>query len=345
MHIIEGREPRGWGVPIGRVVEVLTAKHASSARLIDRLLHTIISGPIDADKLDYLSRDSARTGTAYGNGIDLQRLSTTVTVIVVPEDGRTRVAIGTKEKGIGPAETVAFARYTMFRAVYWHHSYRAIKAMIQFIVLDRMRQAMLSSKPQRYPEVLREELERFCGAIDDRLFDGRQSTAPASRLPHAEDEILRRIVLEGTPVGLSVYSELAQRRWFKRILVLSLDRDLQKEQRKKLGKLFEKPDKDAERRVQWMRKLLLQEIFQDSIVMKVSELDQGEQKTVMFKPEEARSRFLKSSTEAQLLLLDFPDPERTLPGELRFSVENRLLAAKSMPRPRSNLKPLPSLGT
>ena len=43
-------------------------------RAAHRLLHSILSGPIDVDKIDYLMRDSLHAGVPYGQNFDRRRL-------------------------------------------------------------------------------------------------------------------------------------------------------------------------------------------------------------------------------------------------------------------------------
>ncbi|MCA9054784.1 MAG: HD domain-containing protein, partial [Planctomycetaceae bacterium] len=62
---------RDWGIAPADVLDVLTPR-TDSPRL--RLVRSIISGPIDVDKLDYLERDSLHCGVPYGRNFDKQRL-------------------------------------------------------------------------------------------------------------------------------------------------------------------------------------------------------------------------------------------------------------------------------
>src|SRR5581483_2858744 len=48
-------------------------KHKSTMRSVDGVAADAINGPIDADKLDYLLRDSTACGVPYGLGMDTQR--------------------------------------------------------------------------------------------------------------------------------------------------------------------------------------------------------------------------------------------------------------------------------
>ncbi len=80
----------------------------------------IISGQVDADRIDYLLRDSYHIGVQYGI-FDLKRLLKTI-VIVKTED---RPILGFKEGGLHVAESLILARYYMFTQVYFHHTRRA----------------------------------------------------------------------------------------------------------------------------------------------------------------------------------------------------------------------------
>ncbi len=88
-----------------------------------RLMRSILSGPIDIDKLDYLERDSLHAGVPYGRNFDRNRL---IQSLLVNEAGD-GLAISTKGKTA--AELMVFARYVMFSEVYWHHAVRSATCM------------------------------------------------------------------------------------------------------------------------------------------------------------------------------------------------------------------------
>ena len=89
------------------------------------VLNSLLSGPIDVDKMDYLPRDSLHAGVPYGRHFDRQRLLGSICVNR-QGDG---IAIG--EKGRTAAEMMVFSRYVMFSEVYWHHAVRSATAMLQ----------------------------------------------------------------------------------------------------------------------------------------------------------------------------------------------------------------------
>ena len=111
-----------WGVSVDDVIALLMRKKETS---VQSLLYSILSGPIDIDKMDYLYRDSLHSGVPYGKNFDTPRL---IANLCVNSEGD-RLAI--THKGKTAAELMVFARYVMFSEVYWHHTVRSATAMFQ----------------------------------------------------------------------------------------------------------------------------------------------------------------------------------------------------------------------
>lgn len=111
-----------WGIQPRDIVSLLSEKPRDAK---SRILHSILSGPIDVDKMDYLVRDSLHTGVPYGQNFDQQRL---IASLRLNEAGD---GLALSEKGRTAAEMMVFARYVMFSEVYWHHAVRSATAMLQ----------------------------------------------------------------------------------------------------------------------------------------------------------------------------------------------------------------------
>ena len=109
-----------WNIDPEEVLDVLVAK-TDSPEL--RLLRSILSGPIDIDKMDYLERDSLHCGVPYGRHFDKNRL---IQSLVLNEAGD---GLAITQKGKTAAELMVFARYVMFSEVYWHHAVRSATCM------------------------------------------------------------------------------------------------------------------------------------------------------------------------------------------------------------------------
>lgn len=91
------------------------------------VMSDIVSGPTDADKLDYLLRDSHYAGVRYGQ-FDLARLIGTATVI---HDGEHQTYLGFHEGGVWAVEGLLLARHHMHRQVYGHKTRVATDIMIE----------------------------------------------------------------------------------------------------------------------------------------------------------------------------------------------------------------------
>ncbi len=111
---------KSWGIDPALVLDLLVPR-TDSPRL--RLLRSILSGPIDVDKMDYLDRDSLHCGVPYGRNFDRQRL---IQSLVLNQSGD---GLAISSKGKTAAELMVFARYVMFSEVYWHHAVRSATSM------------------------------------------------------------------------------------------------------------------------------------------------------------------------------------------------------------------------
>ncbi len=90
-------------------------------------LQGLISGSLDLDKIDYLSRDARMCGVPYGT-VDVDRLLATLTLV---ETAPGRFEVGVLEKGVSALESLLFAKYQMYRNVYWHHAVRSATCMFK----------------------------------------------------------------------------------------------------------------------------------------------------------------------------------------------------------------------
>jgi HD superfamily phosphohydrolase len=106
----------------------------SVAGALPLYLTQIVSSQFDADRCDYLLRDSHATGTNYG-AFDLSWLQAQLRV---EPDGR-RFYLG--RKALTAAEAYVFSRFHMYQTVYFHKTTRAAEVMLRLLF-------------QRYKELL-----------------------------------------------------------------------------------------------------------------------------------------------------------------------------------------------
>ncbi len=79
----------------------------------------IISGQLDADRMDYLLRDSLHAGVSYGK-FDLDRIVASVCAVRRPVQESEEPKIAIMKGGAYAAEALIVARYWMHKQVYFH---------------------------------------------------------------------------------------------------------------------------------------------------------------------------------------------------------------------------------
>ena len=94
----------------------------------ENCLVSLINSPfIDADKMDYLLRDTHFTGVPFGK-IDIDRLIRTISICRDKETGD--YLMGVEEKGLSALESLYVGRSLMYKTVYYHHTNRATQNML-----------------------------------------------------------------------------------------------------------------------------------------------------------------------------------------------------------------------
>ncbi len=86
------------------------------------LYRTILSGTLDPDKLDYLSRDGFFSGIPYGKQ-DTDFVISSLFLV----DGTLML----KKEAVSSVEQILFSKYMMYRTLYWHKGVRSATAMIK----------------------------------------------------------------------------------------------------------------------------------------------------------------------------------------------------------------------
>jgi len=131
----------------------------------------LVSGSLDLDKMEYLRRDARFCGVPYGE-VDVDRLLQGLVLLQDPVTGE--VEVGIQEKTISALESLLFAKYQMFRNVYWHHAVRAATALYRRIVDEAVRLELF--RP-----------EELVGPTDEELLYRIRERA----LAHADGEVRR----------------------------------------------------------------------------------------------------------------------------------------------------------
>jgi HD superfamily phosphohydrolase len=152
----------------------------AAARLVEKIgprtfLGDIVSGPTDADKLDYLLRDSRYAGVEYGH-YDLDRLVDTATVI---DKDQPESFLGFERDGVWAVEALLLARHHMHRQVYGHKTRVATDIMVTRALKYGIEEGALPAaaykvdvedgKPKVTPEFARVYLKETDASVMERL--------------------------------------------------------------------------------------------------------------------------------------------------------------------------------
>ncbi len=174
----------------------------------------IVSSSLDADKLDYLRRDSYHTGVFYGV-FDLERILRNV--CKVKEHEREYLAVDEKAKDA--LESYRLARYSMHAQVYEHHT--------RLITDDMFTRAVVSCIKD--------------GTISKEYFDAKSPDFLKHHLEFDDSSIEQLILERGGKIGRELIARIRARKLFKRAYVVPLTKEgipnaLRREELKSLGR-------------------------------------------------------------------------------------------------------------
>jgi HD superfamily phosphohydrolase len=334
-----------WGIDHERVIQILEAKpNRQDSSVKDRILRSIIDGPVDADKLDYLLRDSARLGVPYGLGIDTDRILRSLTVILESRGSNfTLASVGVHEKSKVAAEFVAIARYAMFAQVYWQHSVRSMKAMLGRAIL-KLVNSMSSERERNEFRTAFEELvlslpaSLYPDRADPdamRLFsEGEHHPTPAEAVPRAMAGVegtlaatdaavlffLEAWLSERETPEAELIRDLMGRRIYKRLFVYSLERS---------------PDEGALLMDEWdkatpLRKDRVYRWLEQQIAERVDDRASSPARTTTTAPTRDVAGRLTQRVNANrpILLIDVPGPRSGSEVPLYFVLETQRRALR-----------------
>jgi HD superfamily phosphohydrolase len=179
------------GTPAAQLLPLIQGMSPSS-------LGGIVAGALDVDKLDYLSRDAKMCGVPYGV-IDVDRLLMSLTLT----DG----GLALHAKGLAALESLLFAKYQMYRNVYWHHAVRSATVMFKRLVRRAIAAGRITAERVAVAtdDALVQELHQhdatgLAAALRERRLAKRVVDLPATELPPgaadwpaADPDLLERV--------------------------------------------------------------------------------------------------------------------------------------------------------
>jgi hypothetical protein len=181
----------------------------------------VIDGQMDADRMDYLLRDSYHAGVQYGK-FDLHRLVSTIRAVSY---GDRAPRLGIAQGGVHAAEALVLARYFMFTQVYFH------KTRVAYDI--HLKGALKELLPGgHFPRPVDGELQKFLAWDDWKVLgllsegkggehgarlktrDHYRLVFPTPEVPDEKD--LQQLELVKQKLGdLVVAEEAASKSWYK----------------------------------------------------------------------------------------------------------------------------------
>lgn len=199
--------------PASSISAVLNGFSADLAPAIARIIRgnfrrkslgQLVSSQLDADRMDYLLRDSMMTGVKYG----IYDLEWIIRSLEIDEDGD---RLFVSSRGLYAVEDYLQARYYMFRQVYFHRTLRAAECVLRSLI-------------KRAIDLVRNG-ERVFGA-EGTAFDSVLAGRPLTLAEHFsldDSDVLFHIkqwAKSGDPILSDLSTRFLDRRLFK---ILDLD--------------------------------------------------------------------------------------------------------------------------
>lgn len=151
------------------------------------ILSSLVSSQLDADRLDYLMRDSTFTGVTFGK-IDIDRIISSIRVT----EHENKYCLCFQEKYISDLESYLLARFQMSKGVYYHSFKIEMETIIQYII-GRSRELYNQGTLKVIPELLipffqdKLTVENYL-QLDDSIF-----TSAFISWKNEPDEIIKKL--------------------------------------------------------------------------------------------------------------------------------------------------------
>lgn len=313
-----------WGITTDSVIEILECDPNNlSLCPVTRLLHSIIDGPIDADKIDYLIRDSRNLNLQYGNSIDYERLLGCLTVFYQQSTKRDlRISIGVHEKGKIPAETIAFTRYSLFGSVYWHHTVRSAKSMLHRAVWEALpvNTDRRSSEYLKFKNEFTDNILSQCGAGTTKQLpllteaEDKEALFDAPQLSQTDFSMIKWISERTTQHSQQLLGMICQRQLYKRLLVISHTKNRH---------LWDKIT-DFKKNSRWTQMIKFQNEIQKQLVKRIKEKEEPELHSILVSEEYTEGIVDRDRRGEILFLVDIPTDRKGSMTDLEILPEYRL---------------------
>ena len=142
---------------------ILNKKHEHHERVLG--LAQIISSDIDCDRLDYVRRDAQAAGLTT-NAYDLGRLYDAVKLIVISENGTTKIVLKWTAQALSVLEAFFSVRFHLYRWALWHHA--VVRQNMALVIIATCLHELAEWRLSYLNEINSEMIEIFELALDER---------------------------------------------------------------------------------------------------------------------------------------------------------------------------------
>ncbi|WP_316740664.1 HD domain-containing protein [Pedobacter antarcticus] len=172
---------------VKRIVQMIEPKFNAQSCLVfndfdySNFFSSIISSfPLDADRMDYMVRDSIFAGVNYGS-YDKSRLL----MSFIPVMSENMVTLAIKESGIDSIIRFIQSRTHLYNQVYFHKTNRAANSMLDFAFKGLKNASVIEASNYK-------EFEEFYWTNSDEQFQWQTLTNAISKEPH--DRVLKELL-------------------------------------------------------------------------------------------------------------------------------------------------------
>jgi len=146
---------RGCAAKITKRFTQSTVKVADAARAEQLMsaLHTLISGTLDVDRMDYLLRDSLHTGAPYGL-YDLDVLTHSLALHAVQDELGSRIVLALRSRAAGALDDMLWGRYQLFSQVLNHKTNVMLNALLAEAIPQAIQDSLNTNlgQPRRFDD-------------------------------------------------------------------------------------------------------------------------------------------------------------------------------------------------
>lgn len=171
------------------------------------LYRSLLSGTLDPDKLDYLSRDATYCGVPYG----VQDTSYIMRHLHIDKEGNVCVPID----ATGNVEHLLFSKYLMYKYVYWHKKTRSATCMIKKSVMLALKDTiftmneLINLSDESFASLMLNHLDHPSGKLFQNVHNGQLFDSKATVLFDKKNPAHRFVA------SLSHRDEVEKRIWEK----------------------------------------------------------------------------------------------------------------------------------